>query len=56
MKDIDEESINESYFPVQVKASLSQIVSLYLSSNQVKSIKASTRTFAWLRNPPTQLG
>jgi len=56
MKDTDEEYLDDMYFPVQLKASLSQILALHLSLNKGKAIKSSARIFAWLQNPPSQLG
>ncbi|XP_065069505.1 protein unc-79 homolog [Rhopilema esculentum] len=54
IKEFDEDSIDENYFPVQLKASLSQIIAMFLKRD--KSAKVSQRILSWLRNPPSQLG
>lgn len=56
IKEVDEYYFDEDYFPVQIKASLSQVLAIYLSSNSDKAVKASARIFTWLRNPLSQLG
>eukprot|EP00794_Sanderia_malayensis_P019917 gene19917-21865_t len=54
-RDVDDDLLDEYSFPIQLKASLAQILALYIKLKRETSTKAPSRVFAWLRSAPTQL-